>query len=103
MNNSNVDNQLDDVTKNLIINMEKELESKDKEIDDLKKELEFLKSQLINKNKKLFGKSSEQVDSNQISLFNEAEKESDLKKAEPTLEEITYTRNKPTKNTGKKR
>lgn len=102
MNNSNVDNQLDDVTKNLIINMEKELESKDKEIDDLKKELEFLKSQLINKNKKLFGKSSEQVDSNQISLFNEAEKESDLKKAEPTLEEITYTRNKPTKNTGKK-
>lgn len=61
--------------------MEKELEFKDKEIDDLKKELEFLKSQLINKNKKLFGQASEQVNSEQITLFNEVERESDLKQA----------------------
>ena len=99
---NNIDNQLDNVTKNLILSMEKEIESKDKEIDTLKKELEFLKGQLINKNKKLFGQSSEQLDSNQMSLFNEAEKESDLKQAEPTIEEIVYTRNKPSKNIGKK-
>ena len=55
--------------------MEKEIESKDKEIDDLKRELEFLKSQILNKNKKLFGQSSEQIDSIQISLFNDAEKD----------------------------
>lgn len=74
-----LDNQLNENTENLILQMEKELESKDKEIDSLKKELEILRGQLINKNKKLFGKSSEQVDSQQITLFNEAEKESDLK------------------------
>ncbi|MGL5715483.1 MAG: transposase, partial [Paraclostridium sp.] len=109
MNNLDIDNQLDETTKNLILSMEKEIESKDKtieskdkEIDDLKKELEFLKSQLVNKNKKLFGQSSEQVNSEQISLFNEAEKESDLKQAEPTIEEISYTRSKPSKNIGKK-
>ncbi|MGL6107349.1 IS66 family transposase [Romboutsia sp.] len=116
MKNLNIDNQIDNITKNLILSMEKEIEtrdkeieskdkaiqSKNKEIDILKNELEFLKTQLLNKNKKLFGQSSEQIDSNQISLFNEAEKESDLKQAEPTVEEITYTRNKPAKNIGKK-
>lgn len=109
MDGLNLENQLDDITKNLILRMEKELESKnkeleskDKEIDYLKKELEFLKNQIINKNKKLFGKSSEQVDSQQISLFNEPEKESDLKREEPKIEEVTYTRNKPSKNKGKK-
>ncbi|MGL4452196.1 MAG: IS66 family transposase [Sarcina sp.] len=102
MNNLDIDNQLDETTKNLILSMEKELQSKDREIDDLKKELEFLKAQLINKNKKLFGQSSEQVNSEQMTLFNEAEKESDLKQAEPTIEEIVYTRNKPSKNIGKK-
>lgn len=102
MNNLDINNQLDEVTKNLILSMEKELESKDKEIDNLKNELEFLKAQLVNKNKKIFGQSSEKVDSNQLSLFNEAEKESNLKQAEPTIEEIVYTRNKPSKNTGKK-
>lgn len=109
MNNLEIDNQLDETTKDLILSMEKEIESKDKaieskdkEIDDLKKELDFLKSQLINKNKKLFGQSSEQVNSEQISLFNEAEKECDLKQAEPTIEEIVYTRSKTSKNIGKK-
>lgn len=102
MNNLDIDSQPDKNTKNIILQMERDIENKDKEIDLLKKELEFLKSQIINKNKKLFGQSSEQVDSSQISLFNEAEKESDLKQAEPTVEEIVYTRNKPSKNIGKK-
>lgn len=35
---------------------------------------------------------SEQVDSRQLSLFNDAEKNSDIKIDEPSIEEITYTR-----------
>ncbi|WP_198944331.1 transposase, partial [Clostridium puniceum] len=88
------EDQLDKKTKLLISKMEKEIESKDKEIDDLKKELAFLKGQILNKNRKIFGQSSEQVDSRQLSLFNDAEKNSDLKIDEPTIEEITYTRKK---------
>ena len=69
-----LENQLDEKTKLLISKMEKEIESKDKEIDDLKNELIFLKGQILNKNRKIFGQSSEQVDSRQLSLFNDAEK-----------------------------
>ncbi|WP_434796259.1 IS66 family transposase [Terrisporobacter vanillatitrophus] len=97
-----LEKELDENTKKLITKMENEIESKDKEIDSLKKEVEILKGHILNKNKKIFGKSSEQVDSNQLSLFNEAEKESDLKVAEPEIEEITYTRKKSTSNIGKK-
>ena len=103
-----LDNQLDEKTKLLISRMDKELktkdselESKEKEIDNLKRELAFLKSQILNKNKRIFGQSSEQVDSKQLSLFNDAEKNSDSKVAEPAIEEITYARKK-TSNIGKK-
>ena len=58
------------------------------------KELIFLKGQILNKNRKIFGQSSEQVDSRQLSLFNDAEKTSDIKINEPSIEEITYTRKK---------
>lgn len=109
MDSLNLGNELDEKTKLLILEMEKEIKqrdyeinSKDKEINNLKNEIAYLKDQILNKNKKIFGKSSEQVDSNQISLFNEAEKYSDLNIAEPTIEEITYKRTKPSKNTGKK-
>ena len=104
-----LENELDEKTKSLIQKMEnelkskdKELESKDKKIDDLKNELDYLKRQLLNKNRKIFGKSSEQVDVNQMSLFDEAEKNSDPKAAEPILEETTYLRNKTPKYVGKK-
>lgn len=104
-----LENELDEKTKSLIQKMEnelkskdKEIESKDKKIDDLKNELDYLKRQLLNKNRKIFGKSSEQVDVNQMSLFDEAEKNSDPKAAEPILEEITYLRNKTPKYVGKK-
>ncbi|NFG58615.1 hypothetical protein FC778_07865 [Clostridium botulinum] len=57
----------------------------------IKKRLAYLESQIFNKNRKIFGKSSEQVDLNQLFLFDEAEKNSNLKVEEPTIEEITYT------------
>ena len=49
----------------------------------------------------IFGKSSEQLDSNQLSLFDEAEKNSNSTANEPTIEEITYKRNKSS-NTAKR-
>ena len=82
--------------------MQKELKSKDAEINELKNQLAFLKNQLLNKNRKLFGKSSEQANENQMSFFNEAEKNSDTRIPEPELEEIVYTRKKPSSYTGKK-
>lgn len=97
-----LENELDENTKSLISKMEKELKSKDKEINDLKNELEYLKSQLLNKNRKIFGQSTEQIDINQMSIFDEAEKNSDPKASEPALEEITYLRNKNPKYIGKK-
>jgi len=42
------------------------------------------------------------VDSNQISIFDEAEKISNSKIEEPTIEEVIYQRTKPSKNIGKK-
>lgn len=78
--------------------LKKELELKNKEIESLKNRLDFLENQIINKNRKIFGKSSEKVDQNQLSFFNEAEQNSNSKINEPTVEEITYKRNKPSKN-----
>ena len=102
MDDLNIEEQIDEKTKAIILKMEKDLESKDKEIRELKNELAFLKNQVLNKNKKIFGKSSEQLDSEQISLFDEAEKYCDTKMAEPSIEEITYTRKKVSSYVGKK-
>ena len=112
MNHKILSNKLNEETKLLIDKvelMEKEINKKDKalslkekEIQELKNEIEYLKSVISNRNKKIFGKSSEQVDANQLSLFNEAEKFSDSKVEEPTLEEITYKRAKKSNYTGKK-
>lgn len=41
---------------------------------------------------KRFGASSEQTNPDQLSIFNEAEKESRPEKEEPAIEEITYKR-----------
>ena len=71
----NFKNQLDEKTKELILGMEeelkiknKEIESKEKEITHLKNELEYLRNQILNKNRKIFGASSERVDSSQLSF-----------------------------------
>ena len=92
-----------------ILNLKKQLEekiseikSKDKKINDLKNQLAYLQGQILNKNRKVFGHSSEQVDSNQIPIWDEAEKRSNSKIEEPTIEEVVYQRAKPSKNTGKK-
>lgn len=102
MDGLNIEEQMDEKTKALMSKMEKEIETKDKQIRDLRNELAFLKNQVLNKNKKIFGKSSEQLDIEQISLFDEAEKYSDSKADEPTIEEITYKRKKATSYVGKK-
>lgn len=81
---------------------DKELSSKDEEIRKLKNELDFLKGIISNRNRKIFGVSSEQVDVNQLSLFNEPERFSDSKVEEPALEEITYKRAKKNNYIGKK-
>ena len=101
--------ELDDKTKLIISKMEKvindknsEILSKNKEIEDLKNELAFLKGQIISKNRKMFGKSSEQVDDSQLSFFNEAEKESDLKISEPEIQTIICKRKSTVHHNGKK-
>lgn len=109
MYNLTDDIQLDEKVKMLISNLETELkskdtelESKDKEIDMLKNQIEELKNLILNKNKKIFGSSSEKFDYDQLSFFNEAETNYDPKLDEFEQEEIKYTRNKPSKKTGKK-
>lgn len=49
---------------------------------------------VFNTNINIFVAFSEKVNSKQLSLFDEAEKNSDVKIAEPKLEEITYKRKK---------
>ena len=112
MNHEIISNELDERNQVLIEKVEemekeidsknKEIDSKNKEIENLKNELEFLKGIISNKNKKIFGASSEKVDADQLCFFNEAEKHSDSKVEEPTVEEITYKRAKKSNNIGKK-
>ena len=112
MNHEAITNELNENTKLLIHKVEKmeaeiskkdkELSSKEQEINNLKNELAYLKGIIANRNKKIFGVSSEKIDTNQLSFFNEAEKHSDSKVKEPTLEEITYKRAKKNSVTGKK-
>ncbi len=109
MDGLNLENQLDETTKSLISKMEKELEekdseikSKDQEINNSKNQLAYLQGQILNKNRKIFGQSSEQVDSSQISIFDGSEKNSNSKIEELTIEEVVYKRTKSSKNIGKK-
>ena len=112
MNHEAITNELNENTKLLIHKVEKmeaeiskkdkELSSKEQEINNLKNELAYLKGIIANRNKKIFGVSSEKIDTNQLSFFNEAEKHSDSKIKEPNLEEITYKRAKKNSVTGKK-
>lgn len=63
-------------------------------IEELTAKLTWYEEQFRLSKQKLFGTSSEQTDSNQLSIFNEAEKESRPNIEEPTVEEITYKRKK---------
>lgn len=109
MDKRNFENQLDETTESLISKMEKELNKKDEElqskedkINNLQNEVAFLKAQLASRNKKIFSSTSEKVNPNQLSLFNEAENESNINATEPAIEEVCYPRKKQSKNTGKK-
>lgn len=82
--------------------MEKVIKDKDSEIENLKNQLAFLKGQILNKNRKFFGQSSEQESGDQLSFFNEAEKDSDSKISEPDIETVTYSRKKSVSHNGKK-
>ena len=64
------------------------------QIEELTAKLNWYEEQFNLSKHKRFGSSSEQTDSNQLSVFNEAEKESRPEKEEPTIEEITYKREK---------
>lgn len=63
-------------------------------IDELTVELEWYKEQFRLFQRQRFGSKSEQTHPEQMSLFNEAESDTDPKIEEPTYEKIEYTRKK---------
>ena len=62
------------------------------QIEELTAKLNWYEEQFRLNQERRFGKSSEKTDPDQLSIFNEAEKESRDEKEEPTIEEITYKR-----------
>ena len=62
------------------------------QIEELTAKLNWYEEQFRLNQERRFGKSSEKTDPDQLSIFNEAEKESRDDKEEPTIEEITYKR-----------
>jgi len=67
--------------------------AQDQKIAELTAKLNWYEEQLRLSQQKRFGRSSEKVDPNQLSIFNEAEVEA-VPAPEPTVEQITYTRKK---------
>ncbi len=78
-----------------------EIMAKNDEIKTLENELAYLKGQILKKNNKIYGRSSEKVDSDQLSIFNEAETNANLKQEEPTIEAVVVKRKNTTKRTKK--
>ena len=64
------------------------IEEKDRKIAELEKQVEWFLSQMRLAKHRQYGASSEQIDSNQISLFNEIETTADLTKPEPEISEV---------------
>ena len=64
------------------------------EKEELAAKLKWYEEQFRLSQEKRFGTSSEKMDSDQLSIFNEAEKESRPNGKEPDLEVITYKRSK---------
>ena len=73
--------------------LEDKIQQQQNEIDELKRRLEHMNEVFANAQRARFGQSSEKasyvLSADQISLFNEAEKEQDHKAAEPTPETFT--------------
>jgi len=75
--------------------LEEKVATQDKALAEMSAQLEYLKEQFRLNQHKRFGRSSEKVDPNQLSIFNEAEVEAKPEAPEPVLEEvITYRRRK---------
>ena len=77
--------------------MEQEITVLKQQNADLSAQVKLLMEQNKVLQQRLFGRKSEtnlEIDSNQLSLFDEAEMESDRALPEPALEQITYTRKK---------
>jgi len=66
----------------------------EQQIAELTTKLKFYEEQFQLYKKSKFARSSEASDQKQLQIFNEAEKDSNLKAAEPELETITYKRKK---------
>ncbi|MEY8304561.1 IS66 family transposase zinc-finger binding domain-containing protein [Anaerosalibacter bizertensis] len=64
------------------------------QIEELTAKLNWYEEQFRLNQQKRFGSSSEKTNPDQLSFFNEAEKESRPEKEEPIIEEITYKRRK---------
>ena len=64
------------------------IEEKDRRIAELEKQVKWFLSQLSLSKHKQYGASSEQTDSNQISMFNEVESTADMSQPEPELTEV---------------
>ncbi len=64
------------------------IEEKDRKIAELERQVEWFLSQLRLSRHKQYGASSEQTDSNQISMFNEVESTADLTQPEPEITQV---------------
>jgi len=71
----------------------------EQEVALLKVKVNWYEEQIRLSNQKRFGASSEKTNSDQLTFFNEAEKEFSSRVKEPTVEEITYKRKKRKKKT----
>ncbi|SHK22789.1 transposase [Geosporobacter subterraneus DSM 17957] len=74
--------------------VEQEIELLKQENEELKAKLKYYEEQFKLAQAKKYGSSSDSVADGQISIFNEAEKESAKECVEPDIEEITYKRKK---------
>lgn len=81
--------------------LEQEVKGLTSKVDGLTAKVKWYEEQFRIGQQARFGASSEKTspDPNQISFLNEAEKESNLKEKEPTVEEITYKRRKKKRST----
>jgi len=74
-----------DISKEELFNI---IEEKDRKIAELEKQVEWLLSQFRLTRHKQYGTSREQIDSRQMSIFNEAESNADLSQPEPEITEV---------------
>jgi transposase len=92
----NTSNKIDrkqlNIEKNSELSLEDLCQLQAQEIEELSAKLNWYEEQFKLNQQKRFGASSEKTDPDQLSIFNEAEKEFRPEKEEPTVEEITYKR-----------